>query len=146
MTNRKILERTNGPNLEYGWHQMIIYRNKTSKSNMATITIMGMYTGNPDKKWSFTIEDMEENILYESSEYSFVIFPEGHFADEIFDAPVENIPDEFIIKLTTGSDPDNSLFILLLEDTKHVFSFEYKDQFTYNELDNMNYCIFPEFR
>jgi hypothetical protein len=52
--------------------------------------------------------------------------------------------DHRIVEKYIG-DPENSLFILLLEDNKHVFSFGYINEFTFKEVKNSNYCIFPEF-
>ena len=143
---RTITNQNNGPSLASGWHQMIYYRNKTDKQNLTAVTIMGMFNGDPRQNWYFTVENMNEDVLYQSPEFTFDVFPQDRMQEERFETQATTIPDEFIIKVTSHSNPENSLFIMLLEDHKHVFSFEYKEPFTYKELNDKNYCIFPEFR
>jgi hypothetical protein len=61
-------------------------------------------------------------------------------------ADVKNIPNKFVIKLGTGSDRANSLFIGTIPNDKNVFSFEYSSPNTYREYDNSNAAIFPRFK
>lgn len=145
---RTVSSRTNGLGLASGWDQIIFYRNVTANKDLAAITIAGRYTGDPGKQWSFSVEDFAGTVLFASPQFRFDLFPGDRFNFVEFDAVVPGIPEDFIIRIKTHSDPTDSLFILLVdEDQKHRhFSYEYWNDQNYKVVEKGNYAVFPEFK
>jgi hypothetical protein len=59
---------------------------------------------------------------------------------------LKNTPNELVIKLKTGSNPTDSLFIVTIPNAKTVFSYEYSDPYTYARYKDSNAAIFAKFK
>jgi hypothetical protein len=131
-----------------GWQHFIYYNNKTKYKNLYSVVFLGYYSGNADKEFTFTVENMRGDVLYQSPKHKFGEFPresEKLVAKE-FVVDLKNTPDELVIKLMTGSNRTDSLFINKIPNARNEFTFEYLTPYKYKRYKNSNAAIFPKFR
>jgi hypothetical protein len=131
-----------------GWYHFIYYNNKTKFKNLYSVMILGYYSGNADKEFTFSVENLRGDVLYQSPAHRFSEFPRASdkLALKEFVVDLKNTPEELIIKLKTGSNPTDSLFIVNIPNAKNVFSYEYSDPYTYTRYKDSNAAIFPKFK
>ena len=131
-----------------GVPHFIYYNNKTKFENLYSIIILGYYSGNPDKEFTISVENLNGDIIYKSPAHRFGEFPgmSEKLAFKEYVVDLKDTPKELVIKLMTGSDRTDGLFIVSIPNSKKVFSYEYFSRFEYRPYKDSNAAIFPKFK
>ncbi len=124
---------------------LIYYQTPGNEYYLKSIKILGIYKGDPKKKFQIILEDINNIPFYISDYYTFDEFSEDRIMLKEFQINIANLPDEFYINLINNeSQKDNSLYIHGFK-SEHIYSYNLLYLGIHSEFKGENWAIMPVF-